>query len=613
MKLKFIILLALFMQITFAQQGAMQNRFMLAQSYEQIGEFAKAKSIYEDLYKAQPANFVFFQSLNKCYLQLKEYNNSRFLIEQKLSSDKENISLIGMLGITHYLNGDEAKAFTLWDNFLEKKNDVISFRVLANSAIELRAFDKAIELLQRAKNISEKDFYLGYDLANLYALKMDYKKSAEELVSILKTDEKQLPTVEARTFTYTTRNEALHSFITVFEIDQPENFPAIGNLLAKLYTANHQYQNAFSLYKILDVKQAYLGSELFNFAIKLSSEKEFGAASEVFSYIVNKYPNSPMLAQIKLYLAKNSEAKLAVETADSAQLWKTYPGKQYSQEKPYEEILAIYKEIAEKNPFSDLGAEALYRIGYLYGEKIGNSKLSEEYLNKIIANFFLSNFYADACMELATLKLKEGNKDGAALLFEKILANPKADEEHKNIAKFWKARIAFFQSDFTQSNNLLRQLVSTSKDNTTNDALELSFLVTSAFNDSSTLVKFAEGDFALLVTDIGKAIETFSSLSKSEQTPFLIKQLAELRLIESYISLNDYQAALLQINALFSNDEKNIFADKAKLLAAKIYQYGLHNPDKAIEEYQNLLLEFPESLFLDEAREAINKLRNKIS
>ena len=173
--------------------------------------------------------------------------------------------------------------------------------------------------------------------------------------------------------------------------------------------------------------------------------------------------------------------------------------------------------------------------------------------------------------------------------------------------------MAFFHGDFTESNKLLRQLVSSSKDNISNDALELSFLLTSAFNDSLTLVKFGVGDFALLLNQFSDAEKTFSSLVKTEQTPFLVKQLAELRLIECYISLDRYQEALDQIEVLLKRDEKNIFADKANLLAAKIYQFGLKNPAKATEEYKNLLLRFPESLYLDEAREAINQLRNKIS
>lgn len=613
MKIKLLIFFIIFIGLCFAQQGDMQNRFLLAQNYEQLGQFSKAKSIYEDLYKIQPGNFTFFQALNKCYLQLKEYSNSQFILEQKLSTDKENVSLLGMLGTTLYLNSEEEKAFQLWDDFLDAKKDLISFRILANTAIELRAFDKAIDLLQKAKAISKSEFYLGYDLANLYSLKMDYKKSAGEFITILKADERQAPSVEARIFTYAAREEALTGFINVFEDESPEDFPAIGNILAKLYSANRQYTDAFSLYKTLDENGVYKGSELFNFALKLSAEKEYTFSSEVFSYLLKKYPSSPLQLQIKLNFAKNLEAKLESENVDSSQLWKSFPEKKYLPESLYSESLSIYKEIAEKNPFSDLGVEAMYHVGYLYVEKIGNAAYGKDYLNKVITNFTLSNYYAEACLEMAVLDVQLNNFDGAISFYEKILANPRANAEQKNKAKFLKARMAFFKGDFAESNKLLRQSVSSSSDNFSNDALELSFLLTSAFNDSLTLVKFAEGDFALLFNQFSNAENTFSSLVKTEQTPFLIKQVAELRLIECFISLDRYQDALDQIEVLQKRDEKNIFADKAIFLLARIYQFGLKDAAKATEEYQNLLLRFPDSLYLDEAREAINNLRNKIS
>ncbi|MDP2037390.1 MAG: hypothetical protein Q8L04_08400, partial [Ignavibacteria bacterium] len=353
-----------------------------------------------------------------------------------------------------------------------------------------------IDLLQKAKSFSKSEFYLGYDLANLYSLKMDYKKSAEEFITILKADERQLPSVEARIFTYAAREEALTGFINVFEDEQPEDFPAIGNILAKLYSANRQYADAFSLYKTLDENGIYKGSELFSFALKLSAEKEFAFASEVFSYLLKKYPGSPLQQQIKLNFAKNLEAKLESENVDSSQLWKSFPTKKYFPESLYRESLSIYKEIAEKNPFSDIGVEAMYHVGYLYTEKIADETAAGEYLNKVISNFSLSTFYAEACLEKAVLQIQKGDKEGVLTFYEQILTNPRSSEEQKNKAKFLKARMVFFKGEFSESNKLLRQLVSSSKDNISNDALELSFLLTSAFNDSLTLVKFGVGDFA---------------------------------------------------------------------------------------------------------------------
>ena len=58
--------------------------------------------------------------------------------------------------------------------------------------------------------------------------------------------------------------------------------------------------------------------------------------------------------------------------------------------------------------------------------------------------------------------------------------------------------------------------------------------------------------------------------------------------------------------------EKNIYADKALYLLGNIYQYGVGDSTKAVEIYEKLLAKFPASIYLDEARNEIIKLREKV-
>jgi outer membrane protein assembly factor BamD (BamD/ComL family) len=59
--------------------------------------------------------------------------------------------------------------------------------------------------------------------------------------------------------------------------------------------------------------------------------------------------------------------------------------------------------------------------------------------------------------------------------------------------------------------------------------------------------------------------------------------------------------------------EKNIYSDKALYLQGNIYQFAKKDIPKAIEIYESLLAKFPNSIYLDDARESINKLKNKLS
>jgi hypothetical protein len=77
--------------------------------------------------------------------------------------------------------------------------------------------------------------------------------------------------------------------------------------------------------------------------------------------------------------------------------------------------------------------------------------------------------------------------------------------------------------------------------------------------------------------------------------------------------MDSVDKSLAILSGIIEEAEKNIYADKALYLVAKIYQYGKKNYSKAIDTYELLLAKFPNSLFQDESRNAILQLRNKLS
>src|SRR5674476_1392479 len=94
------------------------NRFLLGEKYEQSGNPDKAREIYVDLYRRNSSNQQYFNSLNRIYVLLKQYDASVKLLEQRLSINPQDINLYGLLGSTYYLMGNETKAFSIWDDGL---------------------------------------------------------------------------------------------------------------------------------------------------------------------------------------------------------------------------------------------------------------------------------------------------------------------------------------------------------------------------------------------------------------------------------------------------------------------------------------------------------------
>ena len=248
----------------YAQQSPMdQNQFMLAESYEQRGDFAKAVEIIETLNKKDPANIQYFNKLNSLYLQLKKYDESAALINSRIIITPQDISLYGLLGSTYYTAGDRTKAYQVWDDTAEKfKTNPMTLRIISNYAIEKRDFEKAIEYLNRGKEISKDPFLYSYDLGELYQITMRYREAADEYCDLIKANPSQYQQIESKILSYSNKPNALDETIEVVEKHKSDDI-SFSYLLARLYIEKKNYDEAFDLYKEIDKRQNTNGARSF--------------------------------------------------------------------------------------------------------------------------------------------------------------------------------------------------------------------------------------------------------------------------------------------------------------------------------------------------------------
>ena len=415
MKLKIIIGIILFSSISFSQlNNNLNNFYMLGQNYVQAGELEKAKSIYEDLYKKNPNNYQIFDALNKVYIQLKEYNSSVQIINDFISFSPNNINLYGMLGTTYYLIGNENKAYETWDNALNNLPQADNnYRTIANYAIQLRTFQKAIEYLNKGKEISNDPKYFSFDLSNLYALTMQFKNAAKEYCSILSNDPQQLNVVQSRIFSYINKPKALDATIDVFkDYSGNKDNTSFDYILGRLYIENKSYREAYEIYKDIDEQSNNHGLELYNFAQIVFNEGQYSLSAEVYNDIIKKYPESPFASQSKLGYAKTLEANLDVK--DSAEDWKQFHLINSDKSSDEEKVISAYLELPNIYPNSDVAYESYLHAGRIKLYHQNDLKGAEVYFNKIIDENPQSIYGAAAYAELGKISLLNGNLDSAA-------------------------------------------------------------------------------------------------------------------------------------------------------------------------------------------------------
>ncbi|GBD89148.1 tetratricopeptide repeat protein [bacterium BMS3Abin03] len=599
--------------ITAQNNNGILNKFSLAENYENTGDLQKATKLYEDLYLANPDNNVFFESLNGVYLKQKNYAASVNLIERQIKKNPDDINLYGLLGSTYYLMGNEEKAYEVWDEpFTFMKPNPVLYSVIANYAVQRRAFDKAIDIYEKGKEAAGDKITFSYNLAQLYSITMQFKKAAEEYCNILAKNPAQLQTIQTKLLANANKPDALKVTISVVENYAGKDNLSFSYLLARLYIENKDYEKAFDMYVDIDNRQSQKGRELYKYAEFLFREKQYSLAKDVYEKIIGRYPESPLIASSKLGYAKALEAILMNEYADHVPAWKPYfPIVTYESEK-IDDVIAAFKDVADVYKHSEASYEALLRIGMIKFYLLNKQDEAKSYFNKVINEASLSGSAADAYRELGKLALLNGNLTGAERNFAKITILSKIDLQKITDAKYNLARIKFYEGDIKSAQKLLADIMKNLKDDNANDAIGLSLLMNTSKNDSSNLLLFAEAEFLADQKKFTQAADKYKMIAGNPRA-FIFHSVASLRTAEMMLALSDYQQAIKLFENVVEEGEKNIYADKALYLLGEIYQYGLGDGAKAIEIYEKLLAKFPLSIYIDEARERIRNLKEKIS
>lgn len=589
----------------------LNNKFRLAQSYEQSGDIEKAISIYKELMEVQPWNNQFLQSLNKLYLAQKDYQSSVELLSLKIQQTPADINSYGMLGSTYYIMGNNEKAFEVWESVLSSNNHVTNYRIISNYAIQNRAFDKAIEYLNRGKEESNDPKLFSYDLANIYSLTMNYDKAMDEYCQLLIVSPEQLENIKRRISRFLTTDEFTEQSISVVKnYSVNEGGIVFYDLLASIYLQSKKFDEAFNTIKELDERKSDNGSTLYTFANTAFKENQFAIASDAFDLLMTRYPNSILIPRAKIGYAQTLKSKLDEKYSASTSSWKPYFPIDTAGAFEYNSIITAYREIVNTYPNTETATAANYAIGLIYKDKF-NDLITAENIFKVLSDgSIISQIRPLANEQLALISIRNGMLEEAEKYFSTIIKNARANADSKIRAEFYKAKIALWQNNFEASLNHLNEITKDLSNDYANDAIELSILLGTLKTDSLNLSIYAKADLLVQQYKFSEAIIEFDKLAANPNL-LLLNDLAKFRIAQIHLAMNNLPIALEKLQNIADSEVKSAYSDKALYLQANTFLYGVKNVDKAKESLEKLLELFPNSLYFDKSRQIINGIITK--
>ncbi len=582
-------------------------RYQLADSFLRAGQYDRAITLLEDLYASSSGNYTFYDKLKEAYEGVKRYDDAIDLVNDRLEGDRSP-PLLSDLARLFYLKDEEDRAYATWEEAIDTApENPNSYRIVYQSLLDVRQFDRAIDVLERAREATGHGDAFRVDLAYLYSLTGRHEEAMVEYLAVLSANDRQLGFVRSRLSRFIEQEEALRASIAATEraVRQEPLNHAFRELLGWLYIEVESYKHAFDAYRAIDRLQKEDGKVLFRFAQMAADAAAYDVASEAFQEILTRYPNAPSAPQALAGYGEMHErwANKSGEHAVDDQGGRT--------EAPhYEAALDTYQRFLQEHPSHPLYPDVLRWIGRLQQDVFSDLDSAEKTLQEVVSRYPETNAANEAEFDLGRTALMRGKLDEARLRFSRIEERLHTGELAEE-ARYRLAQLHFFAGEFDAAQTIVDVIdVNTSTD-VSNDAIELKLLLMENRGPDSLNTPLESFARAMLYHEQRRpqvALDTLESVlakypehALADDVRFLRANV--LRQIGRSAEARDAFAELPLIHP------QSHLADRALFSAAEIEERELGADDAAISLYARLLAEYPGSLLASQARERIRALR----
>lgn len=574
-----------------------------ARRYAAEKKYDEAIGLFAELYKTMPDS-VYHDYLNTL-LEAGKFKQAEKLVEKKAAMYPRGIRSPEMnleLGQVYDKAGKPEKSKVQYDSVINMLNgDDIFTGTIAKLFTDIGRDDYAILTYERALQLLGNPPMYGRPLAMLYAKTGNMEKTVESLLrggpsvfmtadqakemllEIVGTDQKKLQQVQKA---------------IVAKINKEPSNSYYGEILTWVYTQKDDWDGALMQIEAIDERNQEGGRRVMDFARTAIAARQFDVATRAFDGIIAKGTEAPyfiMARSEKLAAALNrlelNEARTPEDVAALTAMYDTfltdYP-KHYTMKtaSDYAKLLALYGHNVKK------AIEALKR------------SVAEPDTRRNMMSVFK--------LQLGDYYLLDGKIWDASLTYSQVEKDYKQDVAAED-ARFRNARLAFYRGDFDLAQKLLGILKSGTSNLIANDAIDLSVLITENVEDSNTapLQRFATAGLLMFQNNDTQAEALIDSIAKAWPKHPLADDIVMMH-ARLAIKHRDFPTAITHLREVVNKYGKDVLGDDAVFKMAEIYDTELHQPQEAKKYYEQLVIDYPGSTFVQVARHRLAEMRTQL-
>lgn len=574
-------------------------------SYSQEGK--ETKSIYGeeiqnqiDLYEDLiDKNFLqdYYDNLISLYSQTNQDSKTEKLIKKTIKQFPQNPIYIADLG-THYLRmGEKNKADKQFEKAIESlaanNNSVAQ---LANYFSFNNNIDYSIKTFQKGRDLFNDKFRFTYEISFLYQRLGRYEDMATEYINLLDGNPAMLNQIKIYLGSIIQQDKE-KKFLDIFRLailkkaQKEQDNPHIAQLYVWILLQQKDYQMAFNQAKSIDRRfESLTGQTVYEIANIALNNEDYEVSRQAFTYLIEKGKESTYYMLSKLGLLSS--------------LYHPFVNKINHTEKEIAALKGDYISTLAELGKSQATIPIMQQYAYLLAYYFKSSQEAVDILDETLSMPQIKrNEKAESKLMRADIYLMENDIWEASLTYSQV------EKEFKNDvigsqAKFKNAMLSYYNGDFSWAMSQFDVLRSSTTKLIANDAMEYSLLISDNIDEDSTyngLSLYSKAEFALFQNKYAKALEYLDTLNQNYLSHELFDEVLYKR-AEIAIHQKEYQNADSLLNQILLKYPDDLMADDALYLLAELNETHLNSPQKAKQYYERIILDYPSSLYVTQAR-----------
>jgi tetratricopeptide (TPR) repeat protein len=588
-------ILVLFIPAVLLSQNIAEQKFKLAESYENQGNYEESLRIYKEIYTSNKNNDKYFAGIIRSLRGLSKYSEMLPFLEEKLENKPGPVILI-LYGEVKWRLGDNKTANKYWGDVLDdfQINDV--YLELAQVQINLQLYDKAIRTMKQARDDLQQSNLFTDELSKLYIATGNYKEGLDETINIL-LNQGDMAKSQGRLFAFLTSDEAIEYIdLKLYEYSEKMSDNLYIQELYSWFLRNtNKLDKALEVTVRIDDLRNSGGRNIVHFANNARDDGQYDIAMKAYSYIIQQGKSNKNTPSALYGFTRTLELKmLNNETIDKEST---------------EEIIKSYYKVIKDYPNSQYAAQAYFRLAELYYKNLNNTDEAVKNIESLREQYASHTIVYDALNLLGEIYLGQHKFDEALEAFEYV-SKRASTKIIKDNAKYNIANIEFYKGNIESALEKYNTISTDTGSDAANNALEKILLI----NDNKELIKglklYGEYELAMFANELNDAAGKLQNIINEYPDDNLTK-ISYIKLGELFFNNEKYEKSIKELEDLINKFPEYINNDYAYFLIGMSY-LKIDDFSNAEKYLTKILVEFPESVYMNEARKKIREIRKQV-